>query len=56
MQSARPDSLVRARERNWIVLPHDEPDVIRLRPIGSADATKISIHRQLKPDVLRSAT
>jgi len=32
MTEWRPGALVRARERDWIVLPYDEPGVVRLRP------------------------
>ncbi len=52
----RPGSLVKARERDWIVLPQDEPDVIRLRPIDGDDADGIGIHLQLEPDALSEAT
>ena len=55
MPEWRPGSLVMARERDWIVLPQDEPDVIRLRPIGGNDADGIGIHRQLEPDALHEA-
>ena len=52
----RPGSLVKARERDWIVLPQDELDVIRLRPIDGDDADEIGIHRLLEPDALHEAT
>ncbi len=56
MPEWRPGSLVMARERDWIVLPPDEPDVIRLRPIDGNDADGIGIHRRLEPDALHEAT
>lgn len=56
MPEWRPGSLVKARERDWIVLPQDEPDVIRLRPIDGDDAAGIGIHLQLEPDALSEAT
>ena len=56
MPEWRPGSLVMARERDWIVLPQDEPDVIRLRPIDGNDADGIGIHLQLEPDALHEAT
>ncbi len=34
--SATPGSLVRFREREWIVLPSRDPDVVLLRPIGGS--------------------
>ena len=56
MPEWRPGSLVKARERDWIVLPQDEPDVIRLRPIDGDDAAGIGIHLHLEPDALSEAT
>ena len=56
MPEWRPGSLVRAREREWIVLPQDEPDVIRLRPIDGDDTDAVGIHSQLEPDALTEAT
>ena len=56
MPEWRPGSLVKARERDWIVLPQDEPDVIRLRPIDGDDASGIGIHLHLEPDALSEAT
>ena len=56
MPEWRPGSLVKARERDWIVLPQDEPEVIRLRPIDGDDAAGIGIHLQLEPDALSEAT
>ena len=35
----QPGSLVTARGRDWIVMPGgDDPDIIRLRPLGAPDA------------------
>jgi len=34
--SAKPGSLVRYREREWVVLPSEEKDIILLRPIGGS--------------------
>ncbi len=52
----RQGALVRARERLWVVLPDDEDDVIRLRPIDGSDADAIGIHRTLEPEALSEAT
>ncbi len=30
-------SMVRARGREWVVLPSDDPQILRLRPLGGAD-------------------
>jgi len=27
-------SMVRARGREWVVLPSDDPEILRLRPLG----------------------
>ena len=32
-----PGSLVRARDREWVVLPGSDPDVLLLRPLGGSD-------------------
>ncbi len=37
-------SLVRCREREWIVLPSDREDVLMLRPIGGAEAEVCGIY------------
>jgi superfamily II DNA or RNA helicase len=53
----RPGSLVRARGREWVVLPGGSgADLLRLRPLGGAeeDATLISL--SLEPEPPRSAT
>jgi len=39
----RPGSLVRARGRDWVVLPSVEFDVIRLRPLTGSDSESIGI-------------
>ncbi|MCH7645931.1 MAG: hypothetical protein IH788_01890, partial [Nitrospinae bacterium] len=36
MQHFSPGSLVKARGRDWIVLPELDPDVLRVRPLTSA--------------------
>jgi len=32
--STAPGTLVRYREREWVVLPSQDPDLLLLRPIG----------------------
>ena len=34
--SITPGSLVKYREREWVVLPSEEPEIIKLRPIGGS--------------------
>jgi len=36
MTITTPSALVRYRERNWVVLPSDDPNLILLRPIGGS--------------------
>ncbi len=37
-------ALVRARGREWVVLPESEPDFLLLRPLGGTDAETAGIH------------
>ena len=53
MSEWRQGALVEARERLWIVLPDDERDVIRLRPVDGAEADAIGVHQALEPEALR---
>src|SRR4051794_148350 len=39
----RPGSIVRARGRDWIVLPEREPDVLRLRPLTTPQGEEIGV-------------
>lgn len=41
-------SLVRARGREWVVLPESDEDVIVVRPLGGADDEVTGIHRRLE--------
>lgn len=41
-------SLVRAREREWIVLPHSKDDLLLLRPIGGTDDEITGIYLPLE--------
>ena len=38
MPSFPPGSLVRCRDREWVVLPADTPDLLLLRPLGGAES------------------
>ena len=42
-----PGSLVRYREREWVVLPSDDPELILLRPIGGSAREVCGVHRPL---------
>ena len=47
-----PRGLVRARGRDWVVLPPDEPDVVRLRPVDGSDTEAVGIYLPLEPEAL----
>ena len=59
-----PGSIVRCRNRDWVLLPSDDPDVHHLRPLTGATDDVVAVHRQLSDLVgselpeerLRSAT
>ena len=48
-----PGALVRARSRDWVVLPPDEPDVVRLRPVDGSDAEAVGIYLPLEQESLK---
>ena len=48
-----PGRLVRARSRDWVVLPPDEPGVVRLRPVDGSDANAVGIYLPLEGDALK---
>ena len=48
-----PGQLVRARGRDWVVLPPDEPNVARLRPIDGSDEDAIGVYLPLEPTALK---
>jgi len=41
-------SLVRAREREWVVLPSDDPEVLRLRPLSGSESEVCGIHKAIE--------
>ena len=45
--------MVRARGRDWVVLPPEESDVVRLRPVDGSDAESIGIYLPLEPEALK---
>jgi hypothetical protein len=49
-------SLVRARGREWVVLPQDRDDLLLLRPLGGTDADACGIFLPLEPNAVQSAT
>jgi superfamily II DNA or RNA helicase len=49
-------SLVLLRGREWVVVPSDGDDVIRLRPLSGREDESIGIHRLLEESQLKPAT
>ena len=47
-----PGQLARARNRDWVVLPQEEADIVRLRPIDGTEAEATGIYLPLEPDAL----
>ena len=48
-QRYAPGSLVTARDREWVVLPVSEPDMLVLRPLGGADDEVAAVFPDLEP-------
>jgi superfamily II DNA or RNA helicase len=46
-----PGSLVRARGRDWVVLPTSEPEALHLRPLSGSEADTAWLHLELEPDI-----
>ena len=51
-----PGALVRARGREWVVLPETRDDVLKLRPLGGADTDATLIYLPLEPQAPTAAT
>ncbi len=54
----KPGSLVKARGRDWIVLPSDDPDLYRLKPLGGSEEEITAIYTPLEipEDKIEEAT
>ena len=48
-------SLVHARDRDWVVLPSDDPDILRLRPLTGSEDDAIGIFLPLRSEPIREA-
>ena len=46
----KPGDLVRARHREWVVLPETRGDLLRLRPLGGAEDDATLIYLPLEPE------
>ena len=42
-----PGSVVHFRNRDWVLLPSDHPDVVHLRPLTGTSDEVVAVHRQL---------
>ena len=51
----RPGSLVRARGREWVVLPGSDRDSLWVRPLAGTDADRTLIHIPVETDPVESA-
>ena len=52
----KPGDLVRARDREWVVLPETSADLLRLRPLGGAEDDATLIYLPLEPKAPAPAT
>ena len=52
----KPGDLVRARGREWVVLPETRPDLMKLRPLGGAEDDATLIYLPLEPEPPVTAT
>lgn len=51
-----PGDLVKARGREWVVLPCEEEEILRLRPLGGSEEDSTLIYLPLEPEHPRSAS
>ena len=52
----KPGDLVRARDREWVVLPEARKDVLKLRPLGGAENDSTLVYLPLEPEPPVAAT
>jgi hypothetical protein len=52
----KPGDLVRARGREWVVLPETRPDLVKLRPLGGSEDDAALIYLPLEPEPPVAAT
>jgi hypothetical protein len=48
-------SLVRTRGRDWVVVPSDEDEVLRLRPLSGSEGETIGLLRQLEESAVEES-
>ncbi|PJB70320.1 MAG: hypothetical protein CO095_09025 [Armatimonadetes bacterium CG_4_9_14_3_um_filter_58_7] len=49
-------SLVRCREREWVVMPSDSPELLLLRPLGGSESEVCGVYLPLLLDKVEPAT
>ena len=47
--------MVRIRERDWVVLPSDDTDIVCLRPLSGSESEICGIHREIEGHALKHA-
>ena len=52
----KPGALVRARGREWVVLPETRTDILKLRPLGGAEEDATLIYLPMEPEPPTAAT
>ncbi len=52
----RAGTLVRARGRDWVVLPQSDHELLRLRPLGGSDDESVGLFLPVEGDDVKSAT
>jgi len=50
-----PGSIVTCRQRQWVVLPSDNPDIIQLRPLSGDEDQICGLYRPLELEAIESA-
>ena len=43
----QPGAIVQVRNRHWVLLPHEDPDLYLLRPLTGATDETVAIHKGL---------
>ncbi len=50
MKNYQPGSLVRVRDRDWVVMPSDDEDLLRIKPLGGSEDEETGIYLPLAFD------
>ena len=49
--SPSPGAIVRCRQRQWVVLPNHQADIVRLRPLSGLEEESCGIYLPLEPEI-----